>query len=303
MRRVLAAAVLLMLWHAPAASEEVVIEEAGLDLIGNLELANGKTLKADGAALITHGTLGHHGMEIIATWQKGLRQRGVNSLAITLSLGLDNRRGFYDCALEHDHRHSDGVTEIGAWVAWLKTQGAPHVALVGHSRGANQTALYASGAPDAIVERVALIAPPAATREEMAAQYRAAFKSELAPLLEQARQLVERDEGETALEGVGFLSCPAARVTAGAFLDYYDNDAARDTPALLAKLPRPVLVLVGDADTVVPGLAAAMRARPVPANVTFEIIPGADHFFRDLAADDLADRLAPFLKGGQPAAK
>ena len=79
--------------------------------------------------LMTHGTLAHNKMEIMATLQTLFAERGLSSLAISLSLGLDDRTGMYDCATPHRHRHADALGEIGAWLRWLKEQGAEPVSL------------------------------------------------------------------------------------------------------------------------------------------------------------------------------
>ncbi|MGI9383086.1 MAG: hypothetical protein ACR2PO_08015, partial [Methyloligellaceae bacterium] len=123
---------------SPVLAEEVSIEHKGLALLGSLEVADGASLAQDGAVLLVHGTLAHHRMEIMATLQALLKERGLNSLAITLSLGLDRRQGMYDCGLTHRHRHSGAQAEIAAWVAWLQARGAGAITLLGHSRGGNQ---------------------------------------------------------------------------------------------------------------------------------------------------------------------
>ena len=75
-----------------ALAEEVRIRHQTIDLIGNLQSPGGKPLGADGAMLIIHGTLAHHGMEIIVGLQRALEAQGIASLAITLSLGVDAGR-------------------------------------------------------------------------------------------------------------------------------------------------------------------------------------------------------------------
>ena len=73
---------------------------------------------------MTHGALAHNGMEIIATLQGLFTEADISSLAINLSLGLDDRHGMYDCATPHTHKHSDALNEIDVWLDWLETQGA-----------------------------------------------------------------------------------------------------------------------------------------------------------------------------------
>ena len=284
-----------------AATAEVRREYLGLDLAANLELPTGRTVKDGPVAIIVHGTLGHHGLEIVRTLQATLKARGVASLGITLSLGLNARRGMFDCGLEHDHRASDAVDEIGAWVDWLKEQGVPRVTLIGHSRGAQQVLHYAASEPDAVVDRLLLAAPVAETLEQAAAHYAAAFGGDLKAILEAAAKLVEAGEDDTIVAAPGFLSCKSARVTAAALLDYYDPERKRSVLALAQRILRPVLIIAAGADTVSAGLAARVKAADLGANVELVTIAGADHFFQDLFADELADRSAAFMIRKSPA--
>ena len=123
-----------------AHANEVTQPFKGITLNANLELAKDKK-PADGVILITHGGLAHRGMELVTNLQKLLKERGYNTLAINLSLGLNDRHGMYDCMVTQRHYNDDAADEIGAWVGWLKKQGATRVALLGHSRGGTQTAL------------------------------------------------------------------------------------------------------------------------------------------------------------------
>ncbi|WP_419605847.1 hypothetical protein [Thiolapillus sp.] len=69
-----------------------------------------------------------------------------------------------------------------------------------------------------------------------------------------------------------------------------------DTPHLLAKIKRPVLLFVGTKDKVVKGLLKKLEKLPVSGNLTVEVMEGADHFFRDLYAEDLVDRAVEFIR-------
>ena len=182
-------------------AQEVTLPYKGLTLNANLELAANKK-PSDGVILITHGGLVHNGMEIIASLQNQLKERGYNTLAINLSLGLNNRHGQYDCQITHRHRNIDAADEIGVWVAWLKKQGVKQLILLGHSRGGAQTALYLTEYNNSIVKSVVLISP--AIRENTdAANYQVRYGKSLAPILQKAQQLVKAGKGDTLLEHVG----------------------------------------------------------------------------------------------------
>ena len=53
-------------------------------------------------------------------------------------------------------------------------------------------------------------------------------------------------------------------------------------------------VVVAGADELVPGVADALEA-PGVATRKISVVDGADHFFRDLYGEDLADAIATFL--------
>jgi alpha/beta superfamily hydrolase len=296
MARLLAYALCVALFAMRASAEEVQTEVQGLTVLGNLEIAQGKSLKSDGAVLLLHDTLAHNRMEILSALQELLRERGVNSLAITLSLGLNERRGLFDCGIEQDHRNEDAIVEIQGWVDWLKQQEAANITLAGHARGGNQIAIYAAKEPDAAVKRLVLIAPLADTQTSLEAEFSQRFGQPLQPILAQAEKLVAEDQSTTLMTGVPFLVCENAKVTSGAFVNYYGPNQNLYTPSLLPHIQRPILMVVGDLDPLANELMPAIEGMPGANNIRAETIAGADHFFRDLAVDQLADRINDFLQ-------
>lgn len=271
-----------LLAAAPAAAEPVQIEHDGLRLNGNLEgeIATGPTV------LMVHGTLAHHGMEIMRTLQDLLLERDIPSLAITLGLGIDDRTGMYDCGVPHSHRHEGAQAEIGVWRDWLENEGATEVVLLGHSRGGNQVARFLAEQDGAAAG--VLIAPMTWEEADAAASYEQRG-AELAPLLERAA-------GGERLAGVPFLGCPEATVEGASFAGYYEPDPRFDTPALLPEIEVPVLVIAGSSDDVVPDLADRLGEIDQP-NVETTVIDGAGHFFIEFFAEDAADAIADFLEG------
>lgn len=288
------AAVAVLGSHQNAQAEAVQIKQGGLALNGNLSLASGKTVK-DGVVLITHGTLAHNGMEVIKAMQAGLGERGINTLAISLGLGLDNRQGMYDCAVPHKHKHTDSLDDIGAWLGWLKEQGAAKAVLMGHSRGGAQTALFAAERPNPLVAKVVLLAPMTYDEKAERETYQAKYGKPMAEPLAKAAALVKAGKGGEMMKNTGFIYCPDATVSAASFVNYYQPDSRLGVVAPLAKIKVPTLVIAATDDQVVKDLPEAVKPLADGKKVKLVTVPNADHFFLDLAADDAADAIKTFL--------
>ncbi len=282
-----------LLTFGAAQAKEVTLPYKGLTLNADLELAAGKKL-ADGAILVTHGMLAHRDMESLVYLRNLLKEKGYNTLAINLSLGLNNRHDMYDCKVTHRHRQADAADEIGAWVDWLKKQGVKRVAVLGHSNGGAQTALYAAERDNALVKAAVLMAP-ATNDNNNAATYQKRYQKPLAPVLEKAQKLVKEGKGATVLEHTDFLYCPDTSVTADAFVSYHGPNRL-DTPTLIPKIKKPTLVVVAGNDDVVVGLEKKLAPLADGRRVQMKAVDSADHFFRDLYADDAVEAISAFLK-------
>lgn len=277
-----------------AHANEVTLPYKGLTLNANLELATGKTAE-DGVILITHGGLAHREMEMYVYLQDLLKKKGYSTLAINLSLALNNRHAMYDCKVTHRHHYTDAADEIDAWVDWLKKQGTERVALLGHSRGAGETALYAAERDNPLVKAVILLAPD--TRETNdAVAYQRRYKKPLAPALEKAQKLVKEGKSGTVLKHTNFLFCPDTSVAAETFVSYYGDDPRLDTAYLIPKISKPTLLVLAGEDEI---LVNSKKFTPLAdgKRVQIKVIDGAGHFFRDLFADEAVDVIDAFLKG------
>ena len=278
-----------------ATAEEVKLEYAGRTLNANFVLADGKGL-SDGAILITHGTLAHNRMELIATLQTAIAERGLNTLAINLSLGLDDRYGMYDCSVPHRHLGRNAAKEIARWVDWLKGKGVADITVMGHSRGGNQTARYAAQELDPAVKQVVLLAPTTWDAGKVTAKFKKRHNAPLADVLARAEAMAAAGRGQELMAGVGVLYCPGTDVTAQTFLDYYRPDPAHDAPSIVGEIKVPVLVIAASQDRVVTDLPEKMTGR-VGGNVGFIVIEDAGHFFLNFFAEDVADAIAKFVGG------
>lgn len=291
--------VIVFAFGGPACAAE---QELELSVEGRTTLATLRTPASMGPdtplVVMTHGTLAYKDMEIVQGVAKALEQRGIASLAHTLSLGLDRRKGMYDCAVRHDYVADDAVAEIGAWVARAKGL-SRRVFALGHSRGGNQVARYLAAGETPPLTGAVLLAPVTAKAEaDLRASYARTYGKSLEPFLEQAVKAVAAGRGGEWMEVPGFIYCRNAVVTARAFASFYAADAGQDTAALVARIKLPVLVFAATKDTVVPDVAASFAplADSSGGRVQLDRIEDADHFFRDLFAEDVADRIAEFIK-------
>ena len=284
-----------LLWFCIVQAEEVKLSQGELTLNANLEKTDGNWAGGP-VVLMTHGTLAHNRMEIISGLQEMLRDRGISSLAINLSLGLDNRESaMYPCETPHRHRHTDAVDEISAWIHWLKGQGVENLSLLGHSRGGNQTAQFAAANTDPAIKAVFLVAPAIWSADKALDGYKKRYGKDLLPILEQARGLVAAGKGEEMMSRVDFIYCKDTSATAEAFVAYYEPDKKMDSPSLMPHIQVPVVVFAGSEDMVVKGLIEKMETIADGDRIQLVVIDGADHFFRDLFSEDISDTIAETL--------
>lgn len=285
---------LLFLISPAVSAEEITLNHQGVTLNANLEKTDDWSTGT--VVLMTHGTLAHNKMEIMTSLQGLLSEQDVSSLAINLSLGLDNRHKFYDCTTAHNHKHTDALDEIGVWLDWLKQQGVKQVVLLGHSRGGNQTAWFAVERDEELIKKVVLIAPQTWSMEYETKNYKEQYGKDLKPLLNKAQSLVQAGNGSTQLKNIDFIYCKDTTATADAFASYYNDNPNMDTPYLMPKIKKPLLVIAGTEDKVVKNLGSI--AQPLSDKYGFQlnIIDGADHSFRDLYADEMVDSIIEFIE-------
>jgi pimeloyl-ACP methyl ester carboxylesterase len=265
----------------------VQISHDGLTLNGDLELRSGQTSPAHlPIFLLVHGTWAHLDMEIIDTLQSILSDHEQSSLAITLSLGVDDRHGFLGCDAPVRANYEAAVDEIDAWVRWLQARGWNDVVLVGHSRGGAQVALYEQRRAPDVVSRLVLLAPLVWRGEDVRRGYDAGSRTPLAKVLAEARSSEEPLIGPYPI-----LSCPGVLATPESFISYYDPSIPRHTPDIIRHLNVPVSVYLGSDDQIAvwsPDDLAAVAERP---DIRLVTIDGADHFFRDLYLDEVVEDL------------
>lgn len=274
-------------------AEEIKLKQDGLTLNGNLRLAPGKRI-ADGVILMTHGGLAHYGMHTISNLQQLFSDAGYSTLAINLSLGLDNRHGMYDCKIPHRHRQQDAIGEIDAWMGWLHERGVTSVTLLGHSRGGAQTAWYAMERKPKLANAVVLLAP--ATADNGGKGYQQRYGQPLEPVLSRARALVDAGNGKTLVPHANMMFCRDTSVSAESFVSYYGPNPRLDTPWLLPRIDKPVLVVVAGQDDTVVGLDKKIQPLLGHGKLEMTVVDGANHAFQDLFGDDVVAAVDAFLK-------
>ena len=284
---------IMMCGFSPLAfAEKVEIRSDKLSLSADWEPV---TAKVNEAVLLLHGTMAHKDMEIIQTLQNSLAENDISSLAISLSLNIDQRSGMLSCDVLQTHRHANALNELSQWIQWLTEKGIDKIWLLGHSRGGNQVTSYVLVNPGKIAGMV-LIAPPSVDSQSVAENYQRRYQQPLESILTLAQMQAANGSGQ-ALEKIGFLHCTEASVSPQSFLSYY-RDANLNTAELLKNIDLPTLVVSGTDDRVSPNIGAA-AARLNKSNISLLEVEGADHFFRDLYADDIVDAIIELMEVSQ----
>jgi pimeloyl-ACP methyl ester carboxylesterase len=275
-----------------ATAKEVSQEFNGLKLNANLEIAEGNDFSSP-MVLIVHGLMGHYGMEIIKSSQQVLSDNGHSSLAINLSLGVDDRKGFYQCDMPHRHEQDNALPEIQAWVDWLKQRGTTDIVLLAHSRGANESIVYIAEQGDAAVKNLVLLAPGVDdSKTSFEKRYGSVFDETLTRMVD-ARQ---NGRGGELVDGVDFWYCPQASVTPDSFISYYGADSRfRLIKDYFREIPVPALVIFGTRDDVVVSGVEIMKSVADGERVRLYTVDGAGHFFLDFNLDEAIEEMLEFL--------
>ncbi|MCF6194634.1 MAG: alpha/beta hydrolase, partial [Kangiellaceae bacterium] len=231
--------------------------------------------------LILHGTFGSHQMEIISTMQTLLTDEEYGSLAITLSLGEDNRSGFFDCSHTIVSTHDNAEVELGLWMKQIKSWGYTSINLVGHSRGSAQIASYAQKNKDSINKEF-LIAPQVWDKKHQQDDFQSPLKLPLDDVLKKLQANLQMQ-----LKNQQVLHCSNATVTSESFLSYYDEYPEKNTPTIIKSTTIKTKIYLGDSDPLSKRLLAQNDIFEANENIETQMIEDADHFFRDFAIEDI----------------
>lgn len=243
--------------------------------------------------LILHGTLAWHGMELPSTIQQLLAEENFGSLAFTLSLGENNRSGFFDCSHPIISGHHDAQAEIQLWFEHINKMGYQNVILIGHSRGGSQMANFAVSNPDKI-KAVFLIAPLVWNKDQVHSSYKPASKTSLAQHLK-----ILKEHPKQNLSNQNILHCQNATVSGKAFLSYYDELPEKNTPTLIRSIQLPTKIYLGDNDPLTKHFMSQATVISRNKMISTMMIEDADHFFRDFAVEEVVSDIIDSIQPNQ----
>jgi len=292
---------IFMVWSLSntAFAKEITLKAEGKTLNADLELAEGKTLK-DGVVLFTHGTWMNKNYSTAAMLKEFLPEAGANILAINLSLDVDNRHdnAMMSCDRVHTHKHTDAISEISAWVNWLKSQGVNNITLAGHSRGGNQTAWYAAlNNKEEAIKHIVLFAPQLWDEQNEIKHYQEKYHKDLTKELAKANALIKQGKADQVMQHTDLVYCKDSKVTAESFADYHQLNENMDTIHLLPSISKPVLIFAGTEDKVVKHLPE--KIAPVlekQKNITLYVVEDSDHSFIDMSGEEAVEEMVSFIQ-------
>ncbi len=274
----------LLLLSFPLIGHAVPVQVSHQKLTLNANYVDGD--KQHPIYVILHGTWMHHSMDLPTTLQTLLTEEGQASLNISLGLGIDNRSTFISCRDPMIAAHQHAEKELVQWLSWLKQQGWKRFVLVGHSRGGAQITYYANTHKKDGIEKLVLIAPMSWEEAFISKEYETEFEI---PLKTQIARFMKEKDAQAPQLKAPTLYCGNATVSAEAFLSYYTDKPQKHTPALLKHTNIPTEIYLGTEDRHSHRLANYLDELIKRPSISVKWIDGADHFFRDLYADEIIE--------------
>lgn len=175
---------------------------------------------------------------------------------------------------------ADCCQDVDAWVRFLLDCGPERIALVGHSLGALKAIYAQTVQPHEAVARIVAISPP---RLSYSRFIQSAQADDFRQSLATAQQKI--DEGQPDALFRATFPFPLF-LSAATFYDKYGPDERYNLLKLGEHLSTPVDFIFGQAEldagtAAFAGLVDEIRESSWSAEYSLEIIPGADHFYRD----------------------
>ena len=122
-------------------------------------------------------------------------------------------------------------------------------------------------------------------------RYDGKHKQSLAQVLEKTEQ-----NPQLLLQQQDVLSCENTTVSAAVFRSYYSPIPEKNSPTLLSSVKVKTSVYLGTNDPLTPGFIAQQVLFSANPLVNLVMIEDADHFFRDLYADEIIEDILERLE-------
>lgn len=246
--------------------------------------------------VMLHGTWMHQSNDLPVYLQELVDYENYSSLNISLSLGVDDRQSFVDCETTPTivDTHEQAADELKLWFDWLSEQGHDRFILLGHSRGGAQASLFYQTFKYPGIEQLVLIAPATHDQDAVAAAFEKRYSKNLNEKLSYFKAL---DDQTGAITEASILYCIFANVSAEAFISYYSPSPNKHTPSLLSDIDIPTTVFLGSEDNLSHLFMKYEAEFKDNANIKTYWVEGADHFFRDLFADEIIEEVIYDLNG------
>ena len=286
---------LIFFYSSSLFAEEVTLPFNGLNLNANLEIADDKKI-SDGVVLIIHSFLAHNGMEIIKASQEAFLENGQNSLAINLSLGVDNRHGNYDCFIPIRFKLSDAFAELDVWISWLSAKDVKKIVLMGHSISSNQILSYIVKRNNPLVTGLVLLAPNTRGTASSPTRYKESYGANLSDVLERANKLIADGKKDQLMKETDWGFCPKTSVSAEVFVDFYQKGKEFWNAHLyLPQVTVPVLIVAASHDEHQPNIDEFVKPYVDDKQIFLTVVEGAGHFFLDLNIEDAVEAAVEFV--------
>ncbi|HTJ63165.1 MAG TPA: alpha/beta fold hydrolase [Alphaproteobacteria bacterium] len=226
---------------------------------------------------------------------EGLATRGITTVRIDKRGLFGSKEAFPDANAVTIPEYA---ADVHAWTSVIRRQkNVPCLWLLGHSEGALVAMVAAQNAPD-ICGLVLAAAAGRPIGEVLKDQLEANPAN--APVLDQGLKAIDSLEAGHAIDVSG-MNPALSRLFRPNVQGFLISEFSYDPAVLLAKYPKPVLILQGERDIQV-GVADARRLERADPKAKLVLLPAANHVLKPVASDNRADNLATYANPNLPLA-
>lgn len=186
---------------------------------------------------------------------------------------------------QYDADYPRALAEIDTAVQSLRDMGAKRVIVAGHSFGANAAIAYAGAGK--VVDGVMAIAPGHVPDLR-------GYQSKVAGSVEKAKQMVAEGKGDSidSFDDFNQGKNRSVRMTATAYLSYFDPDGIAAMPKSAGAIPRPIpfLWMIGSQDQLLAqGEGYVFNKAPKHPNSKYLVVSGGHLDTPGIGADQIAE--------------